>query len=98
MRTFVLLLSAISAATGQYSVRHDGDVVHLDDGKTQTTVSVMPSHGNHAFDMRGKGKKVLQFPFASLAEYKAGNGFSGIPFFAPWANWLEESDFFANGK
>jgi aldose 1-epimerase len=98
MKPFVLLLGSISAVSGQYSVRHDGDVIHLEDGKTQTTVSVMPSHGNSAFDMRVKGKKVLQFPFASLAEYKAGNGFSGIPFLAPWANRLDEFAFYANGK
>ena len=57
-----------------YSARQEGDVVRLEDAKTQTVVSVMPSHGNTAFDMKVKGKNVLQFPFASAAEFKARGG------------------------
>ena len=63
------LLSALApTAAAQYSVHQDGDVVRLEDARTQTVVSVMPSRGNSAFDMRVKGKKVLQFPFATPEE------------------------------
>jgi aldose 1-epimerase len=79
-------------------VRREGEVVRLEDAKTQTVVSVMPSHGNSAFEMTVKGKKVLRFPFASVEEYKGGRGMSGIPFLAPWANRLDEPAFYANGK
>ena len=97
MRAWVLFC-CLSSASAQYSVRRDGEVVRLEDAKTQTVVSVMPSHGNSAFEMTVKGKKVLRFPFASVEEYKGGRGMSGIPFLAPWANRLDESAFYANGK
>jgi aldose 1-epimerase len=95
--TGLVLLTTMPAAA-QYSVHHEGEVIRLEDTGNQTIVSVMPSHGNSAFDMRVKGKKVLQFPYATVLEYKAGRGMSGIPFLAPWANRLDEPAFFANGK
>jgi aldose 1-epimerase len=98
MKLLGLLLLATMPAAAQYSVHHEGEVIRLEDARTQTVVSVMPSHGNSAFDMRVKGKKVLQFPFATDQEYKAGGGMSGIPFLAPWANRLDEPAFYANGK
>ena len=58
----------------------------------------MPSHGNNAFDMKVKGKNVLQNPFASPAEFKSRGSYSGIPFLGPWANRLSEMAFYANGK
>jgi aldose 1-epimerase len=85
-------------AFAQYAVHRDGDVIRLEDGRTQTVVSIMPSRGNGAFDMRVKGKKVLQNPYATPEEYKSARGLSGIPFLAPWANRLDENAFFANGK
>jgi aldose 1-epimerase len=97
MRACILLCCAVSAFA-QYSVRREGDVVRLEDGTRQTVVSVMPSHGNSAFAMTVKGKKVLRYPYASVEEYKGGRGMSGIPFLAPWANRLDEAAFYANGK
>jgi aldose 1-epimerase len=87
-----------AALPAQYAVHHDGDVVRLEDARRETTVSILPSRGNSAFDMRVKGKKVLQFPYADVEAYKAGRGLSGIPFLAPWANRLDEPAFYANGK
>jgi len=45
-----------------------------------------------------KGKKVLQNPYASPEEYKRARGLTGIPFLAPWANRLDTTGFYANGK
>ncbi len=98
MRLAIVLCTLALPVFGQYSARQEGDVVRLEDAKTQTVVSVMPSHGNTAFDMKVKGKNVLQFPFASAAEFKARGGLSGVPFLAPWANRLDEDAFYANGK
>jgi len=98
MKLLGLLLITTMPAAAQYSVHHDGEVIRLEDSRNQTIVSVMPAHGNSAFDMRVKAKKVLQFPFATVQEYKAGKGMSGIPFLAPWANRLDEPAFYANGK
>jgi len=98
MRLAVFLVTLTLPAFGQYSAHQEGDVVRLEDTKSQTVVSVMPSHGNNAFDMKVKGKNVLQFPFASAAEFKSRGSFSGVPFLAPWANRLDEMAFYANGK
>ena len=53
----------------QYTARQDGDVVELQDTKTQTTVSIVPSVGNIAFSMKVKGQEILRWPFASVAEF-----------------------------
>ena len=98
MKHIGFLALAALPAMAQYSVHQEGDVVRLEDARRQTTVSIIPSRGNSAFDMRVKGKKVLQFPYANVEAYKAGRGLSGIPFLAPWANRLDEPAFYANGK
>jgi aldose 1-epimerase len=85
-------------AFAQYSATQEGDVVQLQDGKSQTTVSIMPSRGNNAFEMKVKGKNVIQFPFASAAEFRTRGNLNGVPFLAPWANRLNEMAFYANGK
>jgi aldose 1-epimerase len=82
----------------QYSARREGDVVRLEDARRQTVVSIAPSIGNAAFEMKVKGKDVLRFPYASAAEYLKARAVSGIPFLAPWANRLDEPAFYANGK
>jgi hypothetical protein len=60
MRAWVLFCF-LSSAFAQYSVRREAEVVRLQDARTQTVVFVMPSHGNSAFEMTAKGKKVLRF-------------------------------------
>jgi aldose 1-epimerase len=45
-----------------------------------------------------KGHNVLRFPHASLADFKARPGATGIPFMGPWANRLDEQAFYANGR
>ena len=94
----VILCSLALPVFGQYSAKEDGDVVTLQDAKSQTVLSVMPSRGDNAFQMTVKGKNVLQFPFASAAEFKSRGSYSGIPFLGPGANRLDEMAFYANGK
>jgi aldose 1-epimerase len=86
------------ASSPLYSARHIGTVVELSDSRTQTTVSIIPTLGNLAVEMKVKGHNVLRFPFESAAEYKGGTGSIGIPFLAPWADRLDEQAFYANGK
>ncbi len=81
-----------------YSARHAGQVVELTDTRNQTTVSILPSMGNLAVEMKVKGHNVLRFPFSSASDYKGGTGSIGIPFLAPWADRLDEQAFYANGK
>jgi aldose 1-epimerase len=94
---FLLALSTLPAAA-QYSVRRIGEVVQLVDAAAQTTVSVLTSVGNLAFEMKVKGQNVIHFPYASVEEFKKNPGLNGIPFLGPWANRLDEQAFYANGK
>jgi aldose 1-epimerase len=89
---------ALPAAGGQYAASQTNDVVQLEDGQSQTIVSIMPSVGNIAFEMKVKGQNVLRWPFASVDEFKARPVMSGIPFVGPWANRLDEQAFYANGR
>jgi aldose 1-epimerase len=97
----VLALTFISsaAAAQPYTARQTGEVVRLEDTKRQTVVSILPSVGNVATEMKIKEHNVLRFPFASVEEFKARLPVMiGIPFMGPWANRLDEQAFYANGK
>ena len=95
----VVLCGATATAWAQpYSARRTGDVVQLEDARSQTIVSILPSVGNIAFAMKVKGHDVLRWPYASVEEFKARPALSGIPFVGPWANRLDEQAFYANGK
>ncbi len=91
--------AAAPAGAQPYAARRDGDVVHLEDTKNQTVVSIITSVGMMAYEMKVKGHDVLRFPFKSIDEFKARpTGLHGIPLLAPWANRLDEQAFYANGK
>jgi aldose 1-epimerase len=85
-------------AFAQYTAQQNGDVVRLEDAKSQTVVSIVTSVGNETFEMKVRGTNVLYFPYASLEEFKSRPSLSGIPFLGPWANRLDEDAFYANGK
>ena len=90
--------SAVTASAQPYAARRNGEVVQLEDARSQTMVSILPSVGDIAFAMKVKGHDVLRWPFASVEEFKARPALSGIPFVGPWANRLDEQAFYANGK
>jgi aldose 1-epimerase len=81
-----------------YSARQEGDVVTLRDQSTNATVSILPSVGNIAFEMKVRDQNVLHWPFTSIADFKSRPAMSGIPFLGPWANRLDEQAFYANGR
>lgn len=91
----ILLQSPLMA---QYSVHRAGDVVQLEDSKAQTVVSILPSVGDIAFAMKVRGQNVLRFPYDSVEEFKNHPTLCGIPFIGPWANRLDQTAFYANGK
>jgi aldose 1-epimerase len=94
-----LLATETPPAFGQrYSSHWNGDVVRLQDARTETIVSVLPRVGNIAFEMNVKGQNVLYWPYSSIEEFKARPAMSGIPFLGPWADRLDEPAFFANGR
>jgi aldose 1-epimerase len=94
----LLFVRATAAPLQQYSADRTDDVVKLRDAKAETTVSILPSVGNVAFEMNIKGANVLRFPYASLDEFRKKPGLNGIPFLGPWANRLDEPAFYANGR
>src|SRR5205823_4810311 len=61
-------------------------------------VSVVPSIGNIAYEIKVHGKNVLWFPYASVADFKNKPQLCAVPFLAPWANRLDQFGFWANGK
>ena len=84
-------------AQARYSAKQTGDVVQLRDAQTDTTVSVMTTVSN-AYEMVVKGQNVIRIPFATVDDFRARPGLNGIPLLAPFANRLDETAFYANGK
>ncbi len=98
LAVLAVLAVAAPASAQRYSAARQGDVVTLTDRDTDTVLSVVPSVGNIATEMRVKGHNVLRYPHASLADFAARPGATGIPFMGPWANRLDEPAFYANGR
>ena len=102
--TRVCLLAVLCVAISlpvsaqQYQVRRDGEVVQLEDTRHQTVVSILPSVGNQAFELKVKGHNVFRWTYASVADFKSRPGMAGVPFLAPWADILDEQAFYANGQ
>ena len=74
------------------------EVVQLADAAHKTQVSIIPSIGNMAYEMKINGANLFWWPYHSLADFKAKPGFAGIPFLGPWANRLDQDAFYANGR
>src|SRR5271165_1911390 len=99
---FTALLLCVPMTAANYAAQKltvDGfEVIRLSDAAHHTEVSIVPSIGNIAYDMKVNGKPVLWSPYTSLADFKAKPTLLGVPFLAPWANRLDEDAFWANGK
>ena len=74
------------------------EVIRLSDAAHHVEVSICPSVGNIAYDLRVNGTPILMSPPGELAEWKAKPAQAGIPFLAPWANRMDPDSFWANGK
>ncbi len=90
------------AMTVNYSaeqVKIDGiDAVRLSDSAHGIEVSVVPSIGNIAFEMKVGGKNIFWSPYQTLKELKDKPVQVGNPLLAPWANRIEGTAYWANGK
>ena len=94
---FPLMTPAANYSARKVSV--DGiEIVRLADAAARIEVSIAPSIGNMAYEIKVDGRNILWFPFASPAELKAKPQFCGIPFLAPWANRLDGDAYWVNGK
>ena len=92
----IALACAAPAAAQRYTAKQDGDVIELADATSQMNVSVVWSMSN-AWRIQVKGKDLVR-PAATLADFQARPGLSGMPLLAPFANRLDETAFYANGK
>ena len=87
---------AAPAAAQRYSATQNGELVELADTNAQLNVSVVWSMSN-AWRIQVKGKDLVRTS-ATLADFQARPGFNGMPILAPFANRLDETAFYANGK
>jgi len=94
---FPVLLTAQNYRAEQV-VDHGVTIVRLTDTAGAVEVSILPSVGNRAYEMKVHGKNVLYFPYADVSEFQKRPRLCGIPFLAPWADLLNEDAFWANGK
>lgn len=97
---FASLVQVMQAAnySAVIAVADGIEVVRLADAARRVEVSIVPSVGNLAYEMKVGGKNILWFPYSSPAELKARPALCGIPFLAPWANRVDQDAFWANGK
>jgi aldose 1-epimerase len=92
-------LTSMAANYSAHTVVVEGiEVVRLADAAHHTEVSIAPSIGNIAYELKVNGKNAFWLPSDSLAALKAKPALCGNPFLAPWANRLDQDAFFANGE
>jgi aldose 1-epimerase len=90
------LAVAVPASAQRYTAKQNGELIELADTTAQMNVSVVWSMSN-AWRIQVKGKDLVRTS-ATLAEFQARPGFNGMPLLAPFANRLDETAFYANGK
>jgi aldose 1-epimerase len=102
MRVAVLFAMSTTCLAANYRAErltdHGVEIVRLADAARSVEVSIVPSIGNRAYEMKVRGENILHFPDADVAEFRKRPTLSGIPFLAPWADLLNEPAFWANGK
>ncbi len=76
----------------------DAEVVSLADTRAKTQLSIVPSIGNNAYEMKVNGQSALWSPYSRLEELKAKPAQVGNPFLAPWANRIDQDAYWVNGK
>jgi len=98
----LLLVFSVASVAQNYSAHmtlvQGVTLITLSDASHGVEVSILPSLGNRASEMKVHGKNILYFPATDLAELRKSPDLSGVPFLAPWANRLNEDSFWANGK
>jgi aldose 1-epimerase len=87
---------AAPAAAQRYTAKQEGDLVELADATAHMNVSVVWSMSN-AWRVQVNGKDLVRAS-ASVADFMARPGLNGVPLLAPFANRLDETAFYANGR
>jgi aldose 1-epimerase len=92
----IVAACAAPAAAQRYTAKQNGELVDLADATAEMNVSVVWSMSN-AWRIQVKGKDLVRTS-ATLADFQARPGFNGMPILAPFANRLDETAFYANGR
>jgi aldose 1-epimerase len=92
----LVCIAAAPAAAQRYSAKQNGDMVALADTTARMNVEVVSSMGK-AWHIQVKGQNLVRTS-ASLEAFLANSGLNGMPLLAPFANRLDETAFYANGK
>ena len=92
----LLFIVVAPAAAQRYTAKQDGDVVTLADTTAKMTAAVVSSLGK-AWQIQVNGQNLVRTS-ASLEAFEANSGLNGMPLLAPFANRLDETAFYANGK
>jgi aldose 1-epimerase len=102
MKPAWLVLVPVMSQAANYSAGKSSDhgieIVRLADAPRKTEVSIVPSVGNMAYEMKVNGRNILFGPFGNVSELKAKPALAGVPFLAPWANRLDQDAYWVNGK
>jgi aldose 1-epimerase len=97
-----VLLMPLMRLPADYSAERisvDGiEVIRLSDARHKTEVSIVPSIGNNAYEMRVNGKHILWSPYRSLGEFRDRPVQLGNPLLAPWANRIDGDAYWANDR
>lgn len=98
----VLFLVTTMASAGQYSIQTRTvdavEVYVLQDAGTGTEVWVAPAFGNNAYEMKVHGKPVFWGPDRTLGGLMARPTLLGNPFLWPWANRIDQTSYWVNGR
>ena len=87
---------AVPAAAERYTAKLDGDVAVLADSTAKMNVEVVTSMGK-AWKIQVNGQNLVRTS-PSLGAFQENSGLNGMPLLAPFANRLDETAFYANGK
>ncbi|MCX7605261.1 MAG: aldose 1-epimerase [Bryobacteraceae bacterium] len=96
------LLSMLPVAGQRYEARiellDDLESVVLRDRASETVVRIVPALGNNVWEMTVRGQPVFWSPYGTVAEYRARPAHFGNPFLWPWANRIDGTAYWVNGK
>jgi len=96
LMTVLGYIVAAPAMAQRYTAKRDGDVVALADTTARMNVDVVTSMGK-AWKIQVNGQNLVRTS-PSLDAFVANSGLNGMPLLAPFANRLDETAFYANGK
>ncbi|MDE3164908.1 MAG: aldose 1-epimerase [Acidobacteriota bacterium] len=87
---------AVPASAQRYTAKQEGGVVALADTSAGMNVEVVTNMGK-AWKIQVKGHDLVRTS-PSLAAFEANSGLNGMPLLAPFANRLDQTAFYANGR